>query len=110
MHWYVVLFGITLSQRKVADNTLNVNRMNVGSRSNQPVMRGWICEVQKLVDENGVIQQLKAKDMHLVLKAHPYFSNRKNVLQEFLEERGCMPFLPKVSLQMKYHRARLVSV
>ena len=59
------LFDDAPSHRKVADDALNADKMNVGPRGKQPKMRDtvWGGKVQKMVDDEDV-----PKDMRTVLQ------------------------------------------
>ena len=58
----IFLFDNAPSHRKVADDALNADRMNVGPGGKQPKMRGtvWEGHVQKMVDMNGIPKGMKA--------------------------------------------------
>ena len=59
------LFDNAPSHRKIADNQLNVDKMNVSSGGKQPVMRDtvWNGNVQRMVLDDG-----RPKGMKIVLK------------------------------------------
>ena len=111
------LFGNTPSHRKVPEDALNVDRMNVGPGGKQPKMRDtvWGGAVQKLVDECGIQRGMRAvleergvdttgmraKDMRQTLKTFPDFNSQKTILEEYIENRGhiCM-FYPKFHCEL----------
>ena len=98
------LFDNTPSHRKIHDNALNADRMNVGPGGKQPKMRDtvWDGGVQKLVDNCGtprgmrvVLEErgvdttgMKAKEMRDALKHFPDFKEQKTILEEYIEQRG----------------------
>ena len=57
----VFLFDNAPSHRKVAEDALNADRMNVGPGGKQPIMHNtvWGGEVQRLVDDGGVPKGMK---------------------------------------------------
>ena len=106
------LFDNAPSHRKVADDALNADRMNVGPGGKQPKMRDawWGGEVQKMVNEDGIPKgmrhileergvdttKMKAKDMRDLLKIFPDFNGQKTILEDYIERRGHMCiFYPK---------------
>ena len=100
----VFLFDNAPSHRKVADDALNADKMNVGPGGKQPKMRDtvWGGKVQKMVDDEDVpkgmrtvLQErgvdttgMKAKDMRDILKTFPDFIGQKTILEDYNERQG----------------------
>ena len=100
----IFLFDNAPSHRKMADDALNVDKMNVGPGGKQPKVRDtvWGGAVQRLVDNDGVPKgmrivlqergvdttKMKAKDMRDLLKTFPDFNRQKNILEDYIERRG----------------------
>ena len=59
----IFIFDNAPSHRKMADDALNANRMNVGPGGKQPVMKDtiWGGQIQKMVDENGIPRGMRAR-------------------------------------------------
>ena len=113
----IFTFDNAPSYRKVADDALNADRMNVGPAGKQPVMRNkvWGGQVQQMVDESGVPKGMcivleergvntvgmKVKDMRDMLKSFPDFKSQKTILEDYIEGRGhiCMYF-PKFHCEL----------
>ena len=111
------LFDNAPSHRKVAEDALNADKMNIGPGGKQPIMRDtvWGGAVQKLVDEDGVAKGMRtilqergvdttgmtAKDMRNVLKIFPDFKGQKTILEDYIERRGhrCV-FYPKFHCEL----------
>ena len=111
------LFDNAPSHRKMADDTLNADRMNVGPGGKQPKMRDtvWQGAVQKMVDASGtpkgmklILEErgvntvgLRAKEMREMLKTHEDFMQQKCILEEYIQGRGhiCM-FYPKFHCEL----------
>ena len=102
------IFDNAPSHRKMADDALNVDKMNVGPGGKQPKMRDtvWGGAVQRLVDDDGVPKgmrivlqergvdttKMKAKDMRDLLKTFPDFNRQKTILEDYIERRGHICF------------------
>ena len=100
----VFMFDNAPSHRKVADDALNADRMNVGPGGKQPVMRDtvWEGQVQKMVDACGIpkgmkiileergidTRGMKAKDMRELLKSFPDFKRQSTLLETYIQQRG----------------------
>ena len=100
----VFMFDNAPSHRKVADDALNADRMNVGPGGKQPVMRDtvWGGQVQKMVDANGIPKGMKiileergvdttgmrANDMRDLLKSFPDFKKQITLLDSYIQQRG----------------------
>ena len=96
------LFDNAPSHRKIHDNALNADRMNVGPGGKQLKMRDivWDGGVQKLLDNCGtprgmraVLEErgvdttgMKAKEMRDALKHFPDFKEQKTILEEYIEQ------------------------
>ena len=111
------LFDNAPSHRKVVDNALNADKMNVGPGGKQPKMRDtvWQGQVQSMVDRDEVPRGMKAileergvdtmgmkgNEMRQRLKSYPDFQNQKTVLEEYVEQRGhlCL-FYPKFHCEL----------
>lgn len=99
------------SHRKLAEDTPNADKMNVGRGGKQPKMRDtqWAGGIQKLVDETDIPKGMrivleerginttgmKASDMRQKLKTFPDFNQQQTILEKYIEQRG---HLSKVSL------------
>ena len=57
----VFMFDNAPSHRKVSDDALNANKMNVGPAGRQPIMHDtiWEGQVQRMVDDSGVPNGMK---------------------------------------------------
>ena len=104
----IFLFDNAPSHRKVADDALNADRMNVGPGGKQPKMRDtvWGGQIQKLVDDEGIPKGMKivlqergvdttgmnCKDMRELLKTFPDFKGQTTILGDYINRRGhiCM--------------------
>ena len=111
------LFYNAPSHRKVADDTPNADKMNVGPGGKQPKMRDtvWQGQIQKMVDGNGIPRGMKAileergvdttgmkgNEMRQKLKSYPDFQNQKTLLEDYIEQRGhlCL-FYPKFHCEL----------
>ena len=111
------LFDNAPSHRKVADDSLNADRMNVGPGGKQAVMRPtvWNGYIQTMVLPDGqakgmklILQErgvdttgMKADAMRAKLKTYSDFKNQKTILEEFIERRGhlCI-FYPKFHCEL----------
>ena len=111
------LFDNAPSHRKVSDDSLNADRMNVGPGGKQAVMRPtvWNGYIQTMVLPDGqakgmklVLQErgvdttgMKADAMRAKLKTYSDFKNQKTILEEFIERRGhlCI-FYPKFHCEL----------
>lgn len=111
------LFDNAPSHRKLPEDALNADRMNVGPGGKQPRMHNtvWGGSVQKLVDEcsiprgmRAVLEErgvdtagIRAKDMRQTLKTFPDFKGQKTILEEYIVQRGqlCM-FYPKFHCEL----------
>ena len=98
------LFDNAPSHRKVADNALNADKLNVGPGGKQPKMRNtiWGGRVQRLVDNDGIPKGMKlvpeergvdtsnmrAKEMRELLKTFPDFRAQKTIFEDYLDHRG----------------------
>ena len=88
------LFDNAPSHRKVSDDSLNADKMNVGPGGKQPIMRDttWNGALQTMVradskakgmkmilEERGVdTKNMRAEDMRKKLKTYSDFKNQKN--------------------------------
>lgn len=96
----------------MAEDTLDVSRMNVGPGGKQPRMRDtvWAGKPQKLcfniglpkgmkivLEERGInTDSLHKEDMQMILRNHDDFHNEKPRIFHFLEQKGHKAiFLPK---------------
>ena len=113
----IFLFDNAPSHRKVADDALNADRMNVGPGGKQPKMRDtvWEGHIQKMVDRNGIPKGMKAileergvdtagmrgTDMRKLIKSYPDFQQQKTILEDRVERRGhiCL-FYPKFHCEL----------
>ena len=113
----IFMFDNAPSHRKMANDALNAEKMNVGPGGKQPAMRDtiWGGEIQKMVDTNGLPKGMRtvlhergvdttgmrAKEMRNMLKTFPDFKNQKTILEECIEERGhiCVYF-PKFHCEL----------
>ena len=113
----VFLFDNAPSHKKVPDDALNVEKMNVGPGGKQPVMRDTVFEgkLQKMVDSSGTPKGMKmvleergvdttgmrAKEMREKLKTYSDFGEQKTILEEYIEGRGhvCV-FYPKFHCEL----------
>ena len=98
------LFDNAPSHRKMADDALNADKMNVGPGGKQPKMRDtiWGGAVQRMIDNTGTPKGMKVvleergvdttnmrlKDMRDLLKTFPDFSGQKTILEDYIERRG----------------------
>ncbi len=94
------LFDNSPSHRKVAEESLNADKINVHPGELQPAMRDtvWDGEVQHMVYPDGTpkgmkavpeqrgldTKGMKANDLKSALKTHPDFQEQKTLLEEFL--------------------------
>ena len=97
----IFMFDNAPSHRKMANDALNAEKMNVGPGGKQPAMRDtiWGGEIQKMVDCNGLPKGMrtvlhergvdttgmKAKEMRDMLKTFPDFKKQKTILEECIE-------------------------
>ncbi len=113
----IFLFDNAPSHRKVSEDSLDADRMNVHPGGMQPVMRYtiWKGNVQQMafpdgeakgmkaiLEERGVdTKRMKAADTRAILKSHPDFQNQKTLLEEFVEGRGhiCL-YYPKFHCEL----------
>ena len=95
------LFDNAPSHRKMADDALNADKMNVGPGGKQPKMRDtiWGGAVQRMIDNTGTAKGMKVvleergedtrntrlKDMRDLLKTFPDFSGQKTILEDYIE-------------------------
>ena len=112
------LFDNAPSHRKMADDALNADKMNVGpGGKQQPKMRDttWGGAIQQMVDDTGtpkgmrkILEErgvdtgsMRLKEMRDLLKTFPDFKQQKNILEEYIEQRGhiCM-FYPKFHCEL----------
>ena len=111
------LFDNAPSHKKMADDALNVERMNVNPGGMQPVMRStvWNGNVQSMVYPNGtpkgmkaVLEErgvntkgMKAPQLKEKLKSYSDFQNPKTLLEDLIESRGhlCV-FYPKYHCEL----------
>ena len=100
----IFMFDNAPSHKKVAEDSLNVDKMNVYPGGKQPAMRDttWQGRVQQMVyldgrpkgmkailEERGVnTRKMKADDMRKKLSQYPDFQNKKTLLEEYIESRG----------------------
>ena len=113
----IFLFDNAPSHKKLADDALNVERMNVHPGGMQPVMRDtmWNGEKQTLVFDDGTPKGMKAilrergvdtrgmraAEMRATLKGHEDFQQAKTLLEDLIEGRGhlCI-FYPKYHCEL----------
>ncbi len=111
------LFDNAPSHKKVADDSLNVDKMNVHPGGKQPVMRDsvWDGKSQRMVYPDGVpkgttaileergvnTKGMKAQDLRNKLKTYTDFQNHKTLLEVYVESRGhlCMLY-PKFHCEL----------
>ena len=111
------LFDNAPSHRKVGDNALNADKLNVGPGGKQPKMRNtiWGGRIQRLVDNDGIPKGMKlvpeergvdtsnmrAKEMRELLKTFPDFRAQKTIFEDYLDHRGhvCI-FYPKFHCEL----------
>ena len=111
------LFDNAPSHRKIADNQLNVDKMNVSSGGKQPVMRDtvWNGNVQRMVLDDGRPKGMKiilkergvdthgmnAEKMREKLNTYEDFKIQKTILEEYVEQRGhlCL-YYPKYHCEL----------
>ena len=111
------LFDNAPSHKKVADDQLDAEKMNVGVGGKQPILRDtvWNGEIQHLVLEDGrpkgmkmVLQErgidtrgMNADKMRSTLKTFDDFRVQKSILEEYIEQRGhlCL-FFPKYHCEL----------
>ena len=108
------LFDNAPSHKKVADDALNVDKMNVHPGGMQPKMRSttWEGRTQTMVyrdgtpkgmkavlEERGVdTRNMKAPDMREKLKSYPDFQNAHTTGGLSPQPRPCMCILPQIPL------------
>ena len=111
------LFDNAPSHRKMADNQLNADLMNVYPGGKQPLMRDtkWAGEIQTMVlpdgqakgmklvlEERGVdTTGMKTNEMRDILKGFDDFKASKTILEEYIEMRGhlCL-YIPKYHCEL----------
>ena len=111
------LFDNAPSHKKLADDGLNVEKMNVNPGGKQPLMMDttWNDEIQTMVYPDGVAKGMKAvleergvdtdgmkaAEMRTMLKTYEDFKNPKTLLENLVENRGhlCV-FYPKYHCEM----------
>ena len=111
------LFDNAPSHKKQADDSLNVDKMNVNPGGMQPIMRDtmWEGKVQTMVKPDGTakgmkavlqergvdIKGMKAPDMRAKLKTYSDFANPKTLLEDLVESRGHIcEFYPKYHCEL----------
>ena len=116
-HSKVWIFDQSSGHCAFREDSLNINKMNVGAGGAQPRMRDtvWDGKVQSMVlsdgrpkgmkivlQERGIdITNMKAADMRLVLGSHADFKNEKTALEYFMHEKGQRTiFLPKFHCEL----------
>ncbi len=105
------------SHKKLSDDALNVDKMNVHPGGMQPAMRDttWNGRTQKMVypdgtpkgmkailEERGVVTiKMKAPDMREKLKSYPDFTDTTTLLEDLVHSRGhlCV-FYPKYHCEL----------
>ena len=115
---HVWIFDHSSCHAAMADNSLDVSKMNVGSGGKQRVMRDghWGGEVQKMNYPNGVPKGLRvvlefrgvntkgmnADKMREILRSHPDFQNEVSRIERLLTEeyRHICYFLPKFHCEL----------
>ena len=113
----VFTFDNAPCHRKVSDDALNAEKMNVKSGGKQPIMRDteWNGQVQKMTLPDGtpkgmklVLQEreidvtgMNAAKMREVLAKHPDFASQKSIVEELIESKGhiCL-FFPKFHCEL----------
>jgi len=111
------LFDNAPSHKKVADDALNVDKMNVHPGGMQPKMRSttWEGRTQTMVyrdgtpkgmkavlEERGVdTRKIKAPEVREKLKSYPDFQNPTTLLEDLVHSRGhlCV-FYPKYHCEL----------
>ncbi len=101
------LFDNAPSHKKVADDSLKVDKMNVHPGGKQPVMRDsvWDGKSQRMVHPNGTPKGMKAileeRGVNTKGMKAQDFQNQKTLLEEYVESRGhlCM-FYPKFHCEL----------
>ena len=111
------LFDNAPSHRKMPDDALNADKMNVGPGGKQPKMRAtiWGGAVQQMVDESGTpkgmkkvleergvdTSKMRCREMRELLKTYPDFGRQKTILEDHIEQRGhiCL-FYPKFHCEL----------
>lgn len=111
------LFDNAPSHRNVSDDSLNVDKMNVGPGGRQPIIHDtvWNGRVQRMVNNDGIPKGMKkileergvntfhmqAKDMREKLKSFADFREQKTILEDCIEQRGhvCL-FYPKFHCEL----------
>ena len=113
----VFIFDNAPSHKKCSEDSLNVNRMNVGPGGKQPVMKDTVHNgvVQHMVDGSGIPKGMKlvleergidtsgmnARKMREVLGAHSDFLNVTTLVEELVESRNHIPlFFPKFHCEL----------
>ena len=109
---WVWIFDQSSCHTAMAEDALNVMKMNVGPGGKQPKMHDtvWAGEVQKMcynlgitkgmkkvLEERGInTTSLRKEDMQMILRNHEDFRNEKPRIVTFLEQKGHTAlFLPK---------------
>ena len=111
------LFDNAPSHKKIADNQLNVEKINVSSGWKQPVMRDtvWSGNVQHLVLDDGdtkgmkIVVEQRGVDTHGMnaemvrekLNTYEDLKIQKTILEEYVEQRGhlCL-YYPKYHCEL----------
>ena len=111
------LFDNAPSHRKVADDTLNADKINVGPGGKQPKMHDtlWSGVIQRMVDEAGTpkgmkkvlaesgvdTSKMRCREMRELLKTYPDFQGQKTILEDHIEQSGhiCI-FYPKFHCEL----------
>ena len=111
------LFDNAPSHKKLADDALNADRMNVHPGGMQPVMRdtAWNGELQTLVFDDGtpkgmkrILEErgvdtkgMKAAEMREMLKEYEDFQGAKTLLEDLVAGRGHVcKFYPKYHCEL----------
>ncbi len=100
----IFLFDNAPSHKKLADDALNVDKMNVHPGGMQPAMRSttWEGQTQTMVypdgtqkgmkailEERGIdTRKMKAPDMRAKLRTYPDFHNATTLLEDLVQSRG----------------------
>ena len=109
---HVWVFDHSSCHNAMADDALDVNKMNVNPGGKQRIMRDtvWQGKAQSLTFSLGIPKGMKrvlqergvdttgmiADDMRKTLGEHDDFKNEKSMIEHFLLEKGHIPiFLPK---------------
>lgn len=114
--WNVIwIFDHSSCHTAMAEDALDVNRMNVKPGGKQSIMHDtiWSGQVQKMYDSSGVPKGMKqvlhehgictdtlvADDMRKILSNHFDFQNKRPKINSFLESKGFRTFFNQSFIQ-----------